>query len=114
MEFENEGLSIRALIREVTREVLSAQADRIASGEPAVFELSDLTLEVSFVATSSKKAGGGFDLKVVKADAGLQYDKESIHKVSLKLVAVVDQEQPFGVGKVRPQLRETEPGSPNR
>ena len=114
MEFEDEGLSIRALIREVTREVLSSQADRIASGDPAVFEVSDVTLEVSFVATSSKKAGGGFDLKVVKADAGLQYDKESIHKVSLKLVAVVDQEQPFGVGKVRPQLRETEPGSPNR
>jgi hypothetical protein len=85
MEFEDDdGLSIRALIREVTRDVLSSQADRIASGDPAVFEVSDLTLEVSFVATSSKKAGGGFDLKVVKADAGLQYDKESIHKVSLK------------------------------
>jgi hypothetical protein len=110
MEFEDEGLSIRALIREVTREVLSSQADRIASGDPAVFEVNDLTLEVSFVATSSKKAGGGFDLKVVKADAGMQYDKESIHKVSLKLVSV-DQEQPFGFGKVRPQLRETDPGS---
>jgi hypothetical protein len=113
MEFEDEGLSIRALIREVTRDVLSSQSDRIASGDPAVFEVSDLTLEVSFIATSSKKAGGGFDLKVVKADAGVQYDKESIHKVSLKLVAV-DQEQPFGVGKVRPQLREIDPGSSHR
>lgn len=109
MEFEDEGLSIRALIREVTREVLSSQSDRMASGDPAVFEVSDLTLEVSFVATSSKKAGGGFDLKVVKADAGMQYDKQSIHKVSLKLAAI-DQEQPFGFGKVRPQLRETDPG----
>lgn len=113
MEFDEEGLSIRTLIREVTREVLSSQTDRIASGDPAVFEVSDVTLEVSFVATSSKKAGGGFDLKVVKADAGLQYDKESIHKVSLKLVAI-DQQQPFGFGKVRPRLQETDSGSPQR
>lgn len=103
MEFEEEGLSIRALIREVTREILSSQADRIASGDPAVFEVSDLTLEVSFVATSSKKAGGGFDLKVVKADAGVQYEQECIQKVILKLTAVADQEQAFGVDKVRPR-----------
>jgi hypothetical protein len=106
MELDSEGLSIRELIREVTRDVLSSQAERIAAGDPAVFEISDLVLEVSFVATSSKKAGGGFDLTVVKADAGVQYDKESIHKVTLKLVAVQDEEQPFGVGRVRPQLRE--------
>lgn len=104
MEFEEEGLSIRALIREVTREILSSQADRIASGDPAVFEVSDLTLEVSFVATSSKKGGGGFDLKVVKADAGVQYEKECIQKVILKLTAVTDQEQPFNPSRVRPQL----------
>lgn len=110
MEFENEGLTISALIREVTREVLNSQSDRISSGDPAVFEVSDLTLEVSFVAKSSDKAGGGFDLKVVKADAGVQYDQESVQKVTLKLTAVKDQLQPDNrFGPVRPKLADDRP-----
>jgi hypothetical protein len=104
MEIAAEDLSIRALIRAVTDELLASQTERLASGGAAVFQVSDLTLEVSFVATSSKHGGGGFDIKVVKADAGVQYDKQSIHKITLKLKAVEDQPQPFGaVGPVRPR-----------
>lgn len=100
-----EDLSIRALIRSVTDELLASQNERLAMGGAAVFQVSDLTLEISFVATSSKHGGGGFDLQVVKADAGVQYDKQSIQKIILKLKAVEDQIQPFGgVGPVRPRL----------
>jgi hypothetical protein len=102
MEIEQDDLSIRALIQAVTKELRESQTERIAAGEEAVFQVSDLTLEISFVATTSKHGGAGFDLKVVKADAGVQYDKESVQKVTLKLTAIDD--QPFGgSGPFRPR-----------
>jgi Trypsin-co-occurring domain 2 len=88
VDVNGDDLSIRTLIQAVTRELLESQAERLAAGGPAVFEVKDLTLEISFVATSSKHGGGGFDLKVVKADAGVQYDKQSVHKIQLTLTAV--------------------------
>jgi len=94
VETDGDDLSIRTLIQAVTRELLESQAERLAAGGPAVFEVKDLTIEISFVATSSKHGGGGFDLKVVKADAGVQYDKQSIHKIQLTLSAVDFQPAP--------------------
>lgn len=108
-EIVTDDVSMRALIRAVTDELIESQAERVAAGGPAVFEVGDLTLEISFVATTSKHAGGGFNLTVVKADAGAQYEKQSIHKVTLTLKAVQDQLQPFGaVGPVRPRLVATD------
>jgi hypothetical protein len=102
MDIATDDLSIRTLIQAVTQELLESQSDRLAVGGPAVFQLKDLTLEISFVATNSKKGGGGFDLKVVKADASVQYDKQSIHKITLTLSAVDD--RPFGgAGPMRPR-----------
>ncbi len=96
-------LSIEALIRAVSDQILDLQTRRIAAGKTAVFEVSDLTLEVSFVVTESAHGGGGFDIKVIKADGGVQYDRESIQKVVLKLSAVKD-DQPFGgFGTARPR-----------
>lgn len=104
MEITNEDLSIRTLISAITDELLESQAERLATGGPAVFEVSGLTLEISFVATTSKHGGGGFDIKVIKADAGAKYDKQSIHKITLTLKAIDDQQQPFGgIGPVRPR-----------
>jgi len=101
----DDDLSIRALIQAVTTELLESQQDRQAAGEAAVFQVQGLTLEISFVATSAKHAGGGFDIKVVKADAGVQYDRQSIHKIQLTLTAVDD--QPFGgAGPLRPSLEQ--------
>jgi hypothetical protein len=94
MDSPENDLSIRTLVREVTRELIDSQDEREAAGDEAIFQVSGLTLEISFVATSSKKGGGGFDLKVVKADAGVQYDQQSIHKIMLTLKAVED-DQPF-------------------
>jgi Trypsin-co-occurring domain 2 len=96
MDTPEDDLSIRTLIRAVTKELVESQQERLAAGEAAIFEVSDLTLEISFVATSSKHGGGGFDLKVVKADAGMQYDEQSVHKITLSLKAVAD--QPFNDG----------------
>ena len=108
METETKDLSIGDLITSVTDELLESQAERLKTGGAAVFEVSGLTLEISFVATSSKHGGGGFDIKVIKADAGVKYDQQSVHKITLTLKAVEDQMQPFGrVGPVRPRLEAT-------
>ncbi|MDP9120226.1 MAG: hypothetical protein M3O15_02490 [Acidobacteriota bacterium] len=104
-----DDLSIETLIRAVSEQLVRAQENRLASGGAAVFEVSELTLDISFVVSKSKHGGGGFDLKVVKADGGVQYDTQSIQKVSLKLTALKDQPQPFGgFGPVRPKKTERE------
>jgi hypothetical protein len=84
---ETNDLSIKQLIRAVTAELLASQQERLACGDPAVFEVSELTLDISFVATHSRNISGGFDFKVVKADGGVKYDEQSVHRVILKLTA---------------------------
>jgi hypothetical protein len=113
---ETNDLSIKQLIRAVTAELLASQRERLASGDPAVFEVSELTLDISFVATRSRNIGGGFDFKVVKADGGVKYDEQSVHNVILKLTApkprTSDQADPFGVEPepVRPRRAEKPAG----
>jgi hypothetical protein len=101
----SEDLSIEALVTAVSEQLLRSQSARLAAGRPAVFEVSDLTLEISFVVTTSKSGGGGFDLKVIKADGALKYDTESVQKVTLKLNAVPSQKlASSGFAPVRPNL----------
>jgi hypothetical protein len=81
-------LSLKTLIRAVSEELFASQTERLARNQPALFEVQDLTIEVSFVVTESEGVGGGFDLKVIKADAKTKYDRESVHKVTLQLRAL--------------------------
>ena len=98
MAEEEKDLSIKTLIRAVTDELLASRDERLAAGQPAVFQVEELTLEISFVATTSTRAGGGFQFWVVKADAGVKYDDQSIHKIVLKLkTAEPGGAEPFGL-----------------
>ncbi|HEY7305966.1 MAG TPA: trypco2 family protein [Bryobacteraceae bacterium] len=83
-----QDLSLKTLIQAVSEELRASRDERLASGAQALFEVQDLTIEVSFVVTKSKGGGVGFDLKVVRADANVKYDQESVHKVILKLKAL--------------------------
>jgi hypothetical protein len=83
-----DDLSLKALIQAVSEELRSSRAERLAQGLPPLFEVQDLTIEVSFVVTQSKGGGAGFDLKVVRADGTVKYDRESVHKVTLTLKAL--------------------------
>ena len=91
-------LSIKDMIRAITDELLASRDERLAAGDPAVFQVEELSLEISFVATSSKNASGGFHFWVIKADAGMKYDEQSVHKVVLKLKAAQPSDaEPFGL-----------------
>ena len=101
----SDDLSIKTLIRAVTKDLAASQKERETDGDPALFQIDALTIEVSFVVTSSKHGGGGFDLKVVKADAGKQYDEQSIHKITLALKATDDEEVVFEPAATDPDAR---------
>lgn len=73
----------------MTDDLVASQKRRIAAGQPPVFEVEELPIEASFVVTDSKTGSGGFDLKVVKADAGLELSHETTQKVILRLKPVV-------------------------
>jgi len=110
----DDDLSIKTLIRAVTDELIASRNEREAAGAPAVFEVQDLTLEISFVATTSKEVGGGFHFWVVKADGSVKYDAQSVHRIVLTLKAAEggDTEQ-FGQiikgGKLQPKLKKGGP-----
>jgi len=83
-------ISLKELIRTVSDELMASRAERLAANRPAIFEVDGLTIEVSFIITESDAAGGGFDLKILKANAKSDYRQESIHKITLTLSAIKD------------------------
>lgn len=107
---ESSELSIKQMIRAVTTELLSSQQERREAGDPALFEVSELSLEISFVATQSQNVGGGFDFKVVKADGGVKYDDQSVHKIVLKLTT----NKSSGSNQISPYGEDLEKVHPSR
>jgi hypothetical protein len=53
----NPDVSVTELIAMVSRDLLASRAARISRGDPAIFEVDELTLELAFVVTNS--VGGG-------------------------------------------------------
>ncbi|MGZ8874851.1 MAG: trypco2 family protein [Halobacteriota archaeon] len=80
--------SLHSLIRAVSDELIQSQRARIAGGLPALFEVEEFTIDVSFVATEKGGGGGGFDLKIIRADASMNYESSAVHKISLKMRAL--------------------------
>jgi hypothetical protein len=66
---EQPDLSLKNLIRAVSDELTASREERLAENQPAIWEVSELTIEANFVVTNSGGGGGGFDLKILKADA---------------------------------------------
>jgi hypothetical protein len=81
-------LSLKDLIRAVSDELLASRQERTSSEQPAIWEVGELTIEASFVVTASGSGGGGFDLKILRADAKVDYGQETVHKITLTLKAL--------------------------
>jgi hypothetical protein len=96
----DDSLFIKDLIRRVHAELLESRAERERSGEPPIFTVQSLTLEVNFVAEKSKDVKGGLDFKVITvggANLGgaLTYHHQQVHKVTLNLLATSPGEEDF-------------------
>ena len=83
----SDEISLRQLISAVSDELIASRAERLAHNRPPLFEVKELSIEASFVVTSTDSGGGGFDLKIVKANAKTDYKQETVHKIVLKLAA---------------------------
>lgn len=84
----NYEISLKDLIRAVSDELLASRQERLAEGQPPIFQVNELTIEASFVISKSASGSGGFDLKILKADAGTEYKQDTVHKIVLKLDTV--------------------------
>jgi Trypsin-co-occurring domain 2 len=107
------SLFIEDLISKVHDELLQARRKREQRGDPAIFEVSDMTLEVHFVAQRDTDYSGGIDLKIVtvggvNAGAARHYSDQQIHKITLNLTAV-----PYGAGWDGHAGRHGRAGSPD-
>jgi hypothetical protein len=85
---EQHDLSLKELIRAVSDELTASREERLAKKQPAIWEVSELTIEANFVVTNSGGGGGGFDLKILKADAHIDHSEESVQKIVITLKAL--------------------------
>ena len=92
----SESLFIKDLIRKVNDELIESRTERIRSGEPAIFEVEKLTIEVNFVAVVNKEARAGIEFRVItvggKLGGGGSIQQQQIHRA--KYDAHADPTQP--------------------
>jgi hypothetical protein len=88
-----QSLFIKDLIGKVHEELLQARREREERGDPAIFEVDQMTLEVNFVAQRDTNFTGGIDLKIVtvggaQLGGARHYQDQQVHKITLTLAAV--------------------------
>lgn len=88
-------LFIKELIRRVHQELVESREEREAAGEPAIFQVSELTIEVNFVVAQSTEAKGGLDFKIItvggiELGGSKEYQQQQVHKIILSLTALPD------------------------
>lgn len=93
----DQSLPIGDLIRRIQNDLIESQRQRESEGQPPLFEVDSLTLEVHFVVTRSTKTTGGFDLKVITFGGETTYTSEQVHKISLSLKSAPQEEADFGL-----------------
>jgi Trypsin-co-occurring domain 2 len=90
----DQDVSVKELIQRVSEELLEAQQERLAGGRRAVFEVSELDIEISFVVSRSKQGRGGIDLQVVTVGGTIGLDDQRTQRMTLKLVAASSGDTP--------------------
>ncbi len=80
-------ITVGELIRKVSDELLESREERILAGQPPVFEVDTMDIEISFVVTASKSGSGGIDLKVLRGDLSKSYEDQAVQRVVVHLKA---------------------------
>jgi hypothetical protein len=86
-EGSHQQVSIADLIRQISNELVAARAARLAAGDPAVFEVEGLDIEVSFTVGRSRSGSGGVDVRVVQLGGQGSHDQQAVQKLTLHLKA---------------------------
>lgn len=90
---EPRPLFVKELIRRVHQELKDSKTERERGGEPPIFEVERMTIEVNFVAIESKEAKGGLNFKIITVGGvdlggGASYQHQQVHKMTLSLSAI--------------------------
>jgi hypothetical protein len=84
-----EDISLSEVIRAVSDELVASRNQRLAEGQPPVFEVNSLDIELSITVTRSRSKGGGVDVKVVRGDIGDTSGNESVQRLALHLNSTI-------------------------
>ena len=83
----DDDVSVKELIQRISEDLLESEQERTAGGRRAVFEVAELTIELSFVVSRSRQGQGGIDLKVVSVGGQAERGDERTQRMTLRLVA---------------------------
>lgn len=84
----DDEVTVKELISKISDDLLESQAERLEAGRRAVFEVSELTIELAFVVSRSKQGRAGVDLRVLSVGGEATRGDEQTQRMTLKLVAV--------------------------
>lgn len=91
-----DNIRIKDVIRKVQQELAESQKEREDKGEPPLFEVESLELEIHFVARKTTDAKVGLSLPVVDAGGSKNYSNEQVQRLKIRLKAIEDND--VGVG----------------
>jgi NTP-dependent ternary system trypsin peptidase co-occuring protein len=86
----DDDITVKDLIQKISDDLLASERERVADTRRAVFEVAELTIELSFVATRSRQGRGGVDLKVISSGGELAREDARTQRMTLRLVAARD------------------------
>lgn len=87
-----ESLNLKELIHQVRQELIESENERVQKGLTPLFKVDNLKIEVNFVVEKTKKSGGKLGIKIVEAGHQVSYSSQQIHKISLELNTIDDEE----------------------
>ena len=92
----DEEISVKELIQKISEDLLESEQERTARGQRAVFEVSELTVELAFVVSRTRQGRGGIDLRVVSVGGDIGRANEQTQRMTLRLIAVGGAEERAG------------------
>lgn len=81
-------LGLSQLINQVKAELVDSQKESIKSGNPPMFRIKRVEVEVRFTVREVAKADGGIDLKLVALKAGEEAESTHIHSVTVEMLGI--------------------------
>lgn len=88
------NLHIAELLKKVQEELILSEKRRLNNETPPLFRVNDLTIEVNFLVEESSHMDGEFNLKVITSGMKIESKSQSVHKITLNLKAI-EQEEPM-------------------